>query len=151
MERCSRAPTWVVSARDDRRTSPREGTRTIIAKTIDMATLPLDQTHIYWHRELPPADAEIIDEHILEATSARVQGTLAHRDELWDLCYDTLLEHTRERFSQEITRLGGDCAHVLEESIDSRHDDASGEAWLQGRFRYVLYRRPIGRSSRPAS
>jgi hypothetical protein len=34
-------------------------------------------------------------------------------------------------------------AHVLDESIDSRHDGATGEAWLQGRFTYMLYRRPV--------
>ena len=120
---------------------------TIVAKRLNMPTLPLERTQIYWHRELPPADAEIIGEHILEATSARVSGTLAHRDELWDRCYGELLENTRERFSQEIQRLGGDYAHVLEESIDSRHDDASGETWLHGRFTYVLYRRPPERGS----
>jgi hypothetical protein len=38
---------------------------------------------VYWHRELPPIDAEIIAEHVVEANSSRVLGTLAHRDELW--------------------------------------------------------------------
>jgi hypothetical protein len=27
---------------------------------------------IYWHRELPPVDAEPVGEHIVEATSNRV-------------------------------------------------------------------------------
>ena len=104
----------------------------------------LDHPPVYWHRELPPADAEILGEHTLEATSRRVQGTLAHRDELWDSCYRDLIDNTHERFRQEIRRLGGDCAHVLGESIDSRHDDATGETWLHGRFTYVLYRRREG-------
>jgi len=103
--------------------------------------LPADRPRVYWHRDLPPADAEILGEHILEATSHRVQGSLAHRDELWDQCYRGLLENTHERFTQEILRLDGDYAHVLDESIDSRHDPATGEAWLHGRFTYVLYRR----------
>jgi len=30
-------------------------------------------------------------EHTLEATSGRVAGTLAHRDELWDRCYQELM------------------------------------------------------------
>jgi hypothetical protein len=30
----------------------------------------------------------------------------------------------------------------VHEAIDSRHDDATGEAWLHGTFGYVLYRRP---------
>jgi hypothetical protein len=38
---------------------------------------------IYWHRELPPADAEAIGEHTLDANSHRVPDTIAHRDELW--------------------------------------------------------------------
>jgi hypothetical protein len=44
------------------------------------------------------------------------------------------------RLQQEIHRLGGNFAHVLEESIDSRHDSAAGENWLHGRFTYVLYK-----------
>lgn len=98
---------------------------------------------IYWHRDLPPFDAELIGEHVLEATSGRVQGSLAHRDELWDRAYRELIENTQLRMNQEIDRLGGHCAHVLDESIDSRHDDATGEAWLHGRFSYALYRLPL--------
>jgi len=41
-----------------------------------------------------------------------------------------------------IARLGGHCAHVLNESIDTRHDDHAEEAWLHGCFSYMLYRRP---------
>lgn len=102
----------------------------------------LDRESVYWHRDLPPLDAEIVGEHVLEATSGRVQGSLAHRDELWDRAYRELMENTHARLKQEISRLGGHYAHVLDESIDSRHDDATGEAWLHGRFTYVLYRRP---------
>ena len=103
-----------------------------------------DCPRVYWHRELPPVDADIMGEHVLEATSGRVQGSLAHRDELWDRCYRGLLDNTHERFTQEIHRLGGDYAHVLDESIDSRHDPVTGEAWLHGRFTYMLYRRVPG-------
>ena len=102
----------------------------------------LDRESVYWHRDLPPLDAEMVGEHDLEATSGRVQGSLAHRDELWDRAYRELMENTHARLKQEISRLGGHYAHVLDESIDSRHDDATGEAWLHGRFTYVLYRRP---------
>jgi hypothetical protein len=97
---------------------------------------------IYWHRELPPASAEAIGAHTLEATSARVPGTLAHRDEMWDKCYRELMDHARERLEQEMARLGGDCAHVLAEHIEPRHDDRTGEAWMYGRFDYELYRLP---------
>ena len=96
---------------------------------------------VYWHRELPPLDAEAIAEHTVEATSSRVPGTLAHRDEFWDRCHDELMTETHARLAQEVARLGGHYAHVLGESIDSRHDEASGESWLHGRFTYVLYRR----------
>jgi hypothetical protein len=114
---------------------------TLSSATAQLAMPSGDCQRVYWHRELPPVDADIMGEHVLEATSQRVPGTLAHRDELWDQCYRDLLENTHERFNQEIRRLGGDYAHVLDESIDSRHDDVTGEAWLRGRFRYVLYRR----------
>ena len=95
---------------------------------------------IYWHRELPPFDAEAMGEHVVEAASGRVPGTLAHRDELWSQCYEDLMAQVRIRLEQEVARLGGSYAHVLNESVDSKHDDISGEAWLQGRFTYMLYR-----------
>jgi hypothetical protein len=106
-----------------------------------MPTIADERAGIYWHRELPPIDAELMGEHVLEATSGRVQGSLAHRDELWDRCYADLMQNTRDRLQQEIARLGGHYAHVLDESIDTKHDDASGDKWLHGRFTYVLYRR----------
>jgi hypothetical protein len=46
------------------------------------------------------------------------------------------------RLGQEVARLGGDYAHVLGESIDSKRDDVTGEAWLHGRFTYMLYGAP---------
>jgi hypothetical protein len=95
---------------------------------------------IYWHRELPPFDAEAMGEHVVEAGSSRVPGTLAHRDELWNQCYGDLMTQVCMRLEQEIVRLGGSYAHVLNESVDSKHDDISGEAWLHGRFTYMLYR-----------
>lgn len=95
---------------------------------------------ICWHRDLPPLNAEILGEHTLEATSGRVPGTLAHRSELWDRCYEELMRQTNARLEQEMARMGGQYAHVLTESIEPRHDEISGEAWLQGRFTYMLYR-----------
>lgn len=100
------------------------------------------RTCVYWHRQLPPVEAEMVGEHVLEATSRRVPGLLAYRDALWDSCYQDLMANADVRVRQEIDRLGGHYAHVLHESVDSRHDDAAGEAWLRGRFRYMLYRRP---------
>jgi hypothetical protein len=48
--------------------------------------------------------------------------------------------HTNDRLIEEIARLGGRYAHVLDESIDTKHDPRTGEAWLYGRFTYMLYR-----------
>jgi hypothetical protein len=104
-----------------------------------------DPKTIYWHRELPPFDAEPLGEHTIEATSGRVPGTISHRDELWDRCYEELMANTTTRLTQEIARLGGDYGHVLDEHIDSRHNEVTGEAWLHGRFTYMLYRRPSAR------
>ena len=103
-----------------------------------------DRGSIYWHRQLPPLDAEVMAEHVIEATSGRVRGSLAQRDELWDRCYADLMNSARRRLKQEIERLGGDYAHVLAESIEGRHDDATGDVWLHGRFTYMLCRqRPV--------
>jgi len=96
---------------------------------------------IYWHRDLPPVKAEIMGEHTIEAVSVRVPGTIAHRDELWNRCHKDLLARVAVRLKQEIDRLGGHYAHVLDEAIDPRHDERTGEAWLHGRFTYVLLRR----------
>lgn len=95
---------------------------------------------IYWHRELPPLDAVAIGEHTVEATSLRMPDTLANRDALWRRSNDELMDQARARLAQEVARLGGRYAHVLDESIDTRHDAATGEAWLHGRFTYMLYR-----------
>ncbi|HWP84360.1 MAG TPA: hypothetical protein VNN17_04180 [Terriglobia bacterium] len=96
---------------------------------------------VYWHRELPPADAEFLAEHTVEATSSRVPGTLAHGDELWGRCYEDLMRQAQKRLEQEVILLGGDYAHVLDEAVDSRHDAVTGEAWLHGSFTYSVYRR----------
>ena len=99
-------------------------------------------TIVYWHRDLPPLDAELVAEHTVEASSSRVLGTLAHRDELWDQCYRELMTNTKNRLHEEVARLGGHYAHVHAEAISPKHDDAAGEAWLHGCFTYMLYRRP---------
>ena len=53
-----------------------------------MTTTTGDNVDIFWHRELPPLAAEPMGEHFVEAISKRIKGDLAHRDELWDRCYD---------------------------------------------------------------
>ena len=106
-----------------------------------------DRNSIYWHRHLPPLTAEFMAEHTVEADSSRVAGTLAHRDELWGRCYGELMSRAEARLIQEIARLGGDYAHVHDESIVPKHDAALGESWLHGRFTYILYRQPRGNAS----
>jgi hypothetical protein len=112
----------------------------LVAAQVNIGKGPSTRQVIYWHRELPPFDAEAIGEHVIEASSCRLPGTLAHRDELWSQCYEHVMSRARTRLEQEVTRLGGNYAHVLTESVDSKHDDSKGEAWLQGRFTYMLYR-----------
>ena len=106
----------------------------------------MSETIVYWHRELPPLDADPIGERVLEAISCRVPGTIAHRDDLWLVCYEDLMRQARVRLEQEVARLGGHYAHVTHEVVDSRHDPATGEAWLRGRFDYVLYRRTFDKA-----
>jgi hypothetical protein len=50
------------------------------------------------------------------------------------------MESACERVREEIARLGGRYAHVFDESIEPRHNAATGETWLYGRFTYMLYR-----------
>jgi hypothetical protein len=95
---------------------------------------------VYWHRELPPLSAEPIGEHIVEATSESVPSTLAHRDQLWHQCYSDLMSRACVRLQAEVIRLEGNYAHVIAESIDSRHNDTTGQNWLHGCFTYMLYR-----------
>jgi hypothetical protein len=105
-------------------------------------TVSAEPARVFWHRELPPSDADPLEVHTITANSVRVPGTIAGRDQLWFRCYDSLMAEAGARLQQELERLKGHYAHVYDESIDVRHDAASGEAWLRGRFDYVLYRRP---------
>ena len=97
---------------------------------------------VYWHADLPPFNAEPMGEHTIEATSGRVPHTLEHEDELWHRSYEDLMAQAGKRLEQEIARLRGNYAHVLDEHVESKYDGASGQSWLLGRFRYVLYRKP---------
>ena len=97
---------------------------------------------VYWHRDLPPLTAEICGDDVVEARSGHVTGSLSHRDDAWDRCYADLMTHAGTTIEQEVARRGAHYAHVKDEVIDTRHDDAKGETWLYGRFGYVLYREP---------
>jgi hypothetical protein len=78
-------------------------------------------------------------EHTVEASSPRVAGNLAGRDELWSECERGLTREVELRLAQEVNRLGGRCAHVLDEHIEVKRDAARDEAWLHGRYVYMLY------------
>jgi hypothetical protein len=94
---------------------------------------------VYWHRELPPLQAVPLGEHTIEADSAHVAGRIVNPD-AWQRCATDLARGLEVRLSQEGVRLGGRCAHVLDEHIDVKHDVARDEAWLHGRYTYMLYR-----------
>jgi hypothetical protein len=129
-----------IEAQESRGVIEKGGTDTDMGTDRDGAT--------FWHGELPPLDAEPIGEHTMEAMSMRVPGTLAHRDDLWSRCYADLMNQARIRLAQELIRLGGDYAHVLNEHVNSRHDAATAEVWLYGQFVYMLYRRIRSHNSR---
>ena len=82
-------------------------------------------------------------------TARESPGNLGHRDDLWGGCYADLTAQADQRLVQEVLRLGGDWAHVLNESIASRDDERTGESWLHGRFNYVLCRKPERRKPEP--
>ena len=88
---------------------------------------------VYWHRELPPCEAEPIGNHTIEATSGRVPQTLEYREKMWERCYRELMDRTRLRLAQEIVRLGADYAHVLKEEIAPRHDDTDRRRQIYAR------------------
>jgi hypothetical protein len=94
---------------------------------------------VYWHRELPPQQAVPLGEHTIEADSLHVVGRLVNPD-VWQRCANDLAKGLEVRLSQEGARLGGDCAHVLDEHVDVKHDPTRDEAWLHGRYTYMLYR-----------
>ncbi len=76
------------------------------------------------------------------STTQRTSGSWAERDALWGRCYRSLTERAEARLAQEVARLGGSCAHVLDEQVTAKVDDATGAMWLIGVYRYVLYRHP---------
>ena len=106
--------------------------------------MPTPRPVIYWHRDLPPLDAEVMDEHVVEAVSDHVAGMIERHGDGWEACHASLMAHVEARLAQEAARLGGDYVHVIDEHVDSRRDDLTTESWLHGRFSYVLYRRGPG-------
>ena len=61
---------------------------------------------IFWHRDLPPLQADVAGDHVVEATSSHIKGTLARHDELWQQCQLDLMAQAEARLLEEIARLG---------------------------------------------
>lgn len=97
---------------------------------------------IYWRRELPPLSEQIEGEHEVEAESPHVHFDYGNRAAMWSKCYEPLMAEAEKRMAQEVLRLGGSCAHVLEEIVTAKTNDATSMFWLHGRFRYVMYTHP---------
>ena len=79
---------------------------------------------VFWHRELPPIEADLVAEHTVEANSSRVPGTLAHRDELWDQCYRWTPNeyHARDRHTRA---MGHEELNKAEEFLRNMEEKAS--------------------------
>jgi len=99
------------------------------------------QTRIYWHRDLPPLDADAVAEHTVDAVSDKADYHFDRRDELWHDCAPSLRAHLVERLEAELDRLGGAYAHVLEEDVTPHVDHANAQYWLIGKARYTIYKR----------
>lgn len=97
---------------------------------------------VYWRRELPPLSEQLEGEHEVTATSDRVHTTWSERDVSWGSCHESLMIHAADRITQEVQRLSGTCAHVLDESVVSHRDDATEEFWLVGTYRFTMYVHP---------
>jgi hypothetical protein len=97
---------------------------------------------VYWRRDLPPLSEQVEGAHEIEADSPHVEHGDGPRDAMWGTCYRQLMTEAERRIGQEVERLGGSCAHVVDETVTARVDDALGTFWLRGRFRYVMYVHP---------
>lgn len=101
---------------------------------------------VHWRNELPPLSEKLEGEHVVEARSQAVPNSAEH-DHLWKLCYESLIAAAAERIEQEVRRLGGSCAHVVDEKIEPKTNHHTGEYWLTGRFLYVMYQHEIPASA----
>lgn len=98
---------------------------------------------IFWPRELPAPEADLIGEYTVEAASRRLPAALADGNELWNRCYADLMAQVRRQLEQEVLRIGGNYAQMVGETVGSTHDESANEIWLYGRFTYSLYRRAV--------
>jgi hypothetical protein len=96
---------------------------------------------VYWHRDLPPLDAELVAEHTVEASSSRVSGTLEHREELWDQCHQELMTNTTNRLVEEVARSADNAYGARRSDQPQGMPTWRARAWMHRGFTYMLYRR----------
>ena len=101
-------------------------------------------TRIYWHHDLPPLAHDPVSEHVVQARSDVVPYRPGHLEDLNEACLASLRKAAVHRLEQELDRLGGSSAHVTDEEIEAKHDEATTDFSLQGTYTYVLYRAPTG-------
>jgi hypothetical protein len=94
---------------------------------------------IYWRNEVPPMHEQIEGEHVVEARSKAVHRSFGDHDDLWGQCYPDLMKTAAQRITDEVTRLGGSCAHVIDEAVNSKVNEGTSEFWLHGRFTFLMY------------
>ena len=97
---------------------------------------------VYWRQDLPPLSEQLEGEHEIDAESPHVHYSFGDREAMWSQCYGLLQKRSEERVKQEVLRLGGSCAHIVEEQITTKTDDAAALSWLHGRFRFLMYTHP---------
>ena len=97
---------------------------------------------VYWRRDLAPLSERIEGEHEVEAESPHLHYDTGNRQVMWGTCYPLLHAVAEERIRQEVVRLGGSCAHVTDEHITAKTDDAASTFWLRGRFSFVMFVHP---------
>jgi hypothetical protein len=105
-----------------------------------MAGIAADKQIVYWHHDLPPFEAFVLDEYAIDIDGVRVPGTRVLRDEVLEWCRADLQRRCVARLEREVQRLDGHYAHVFCERIDATRDEAKDETWLHGRFRFSVYR-----------
>lgn len=97
---------------------------------------------IYWFRNLPPLEDTAGQEYEISANSDSIAYDYARRNELWSECRQSLNANLAHRIQQEITRMGGHCAHIIAEHITPKVDHHNQMFRLEGRYTYELYFAP---------
>jgi len=100
------------------------------------------EKRIYWHSDLPPLEDKIAGKYQVTAESDPIPLDYRHKDELRGRSEPSLALRLEDRLGQEIDRLGGHCAHILEEHITPVIDYHNNQYRLRGTYTYVLFLAP---------